>query len=224
MNGNYLTPKEFAEAAGVSVQTIYKQMNSRLSPYVETIKGKKKIAAAALKEFYDIEEQSETTETDEIKPETTVNKPETTVKVERTTDIKPETTFENQSVSTENQPKTDLEKRIEELENLLHRQIEEDRQEKEFLRDQIRQKDKTIENLTENLKMAQQLAAADKKKLLEIEQRQQDREPIEADQAEEVITPAAAAADQEQGQDDNQQEKEQPQERGLKAFLRRLFG
>lgn len=210
MNDNYLTAKEFAEAAGVSVQTIYKQMNSRLAPFVVTIRGQKKIDSVALQEFYS-DDQPKTTVTTENQPVTT----------EKSTHNQPESTLGNQSKSTQ----TDLEKRIEELENLLHKQVEEDRQEREFLKDQIRQKDRTIESLTENLKIAQQLAAADKKKLLEIEQRQQppqEQEPVETDPAEKVIEPAAAAADQEQGQGNNQQKEEQ-QERGVKAFFRRLF-
>ena len=222
MNDEYLTVQEFAKAAGVSKQTIYKQMNSRLAPYVQTIKGQRKIAAAALHEFYNSVEQPK-------QPETTVNQPKTTVKVENSTENQPNSTFDSQPKTTERQQQTSLERRIDELEKLLQKQIEEDRQEKEFLKDQIRQKDKTIENLTENLKMAQQLAAADKKKLLEIEQRQQEKEQgiVVKDQAEGVINPAAAAADQEQNQGEQaaaDQEEAAKQQKGLKGLLRRLFG
>lgn len=210
---DFLTVKEFAEMANKKPQTIYKQLDKRLKPYVKIDKGQKVISAEALKDFYGVEQP--------FQPDSTVNQPKTTVKDENSTENQSNSTFDSQPKSTEKQQQTSLEKRIDELEKLLQKQIEEDRQEKEFLKEQIRQKDKTIENLTENLKMAQQLAAADKKKLLEIEQRQQDKETVEADKAAEVITPAPAA-NQEQGQADNQQEKEQPQERGLKAFLRRL--
>ena len=215
----YLTVQEFAAAAGVSKQAIYKQMNSRLAPYVQTIKGQRKIAAAALHEFYDTVEQPK-------QPEATENQQKPTEKVENSTDNQPNSTITKQPETTENQEPTSLEKRIDELEKLLQKQIEEDRQEKEFLKDQIRQKDKTIENLTENLKMAQQLAAADKKKLLEIEQRQQEKEQsiVVEDQAEGVINPAAAAADQEQGQGEQAAEKQKEGEsKGLRAFFRRLF-
>ena len=219
MNDEYLTVQEFAKAAGVSKQTIYKQMNSRLAPYVQTIKGQRKIAAAALHEFYDTVEQPK-------QPEATENQQKPTEKVENSTENQPNSTITKQPETTENQEPTSLEKRIDELEKLLQKQIEEDRQEKEFLKDQIRQKDKTIENLTENLKIAQQLAAADKKKLLEIEQRQQEKEQgiIVEDQAEGVINPAAAAADQEQGQDEQTEKKQKEGEsKGLRAFFRRLF-
>ena len=215
MSENYLTAKEFAKAAGVSVQTIYKQMNSRLSPYVKTIKGQKRINTDALQEFYDINEQLQTTE---IQSKTT----ETDKKIDRN---QPKTTFENQLNSTCSQPETDLEKRIGELEKLLQKQIEEDKQEKEFLRDQIRQKDKTIESLTENLKIAQQLAAADKKKLLEIEQKQQNdiedkEQPIEAKQDNDMVS--ADAYSQEQDDQATEQKKEE-ESRGLKAFFKWLF-
>lgn len=218
MDNEYLTVQEFAEAAGVSKQTIYKQMNSRLAPYVQTIRGQRKIAAVALYEFYDVVEQPN-------QPEPTEKQPKTTEKVDGSTENQSNSTLDNQPKSTEKQEKTSLEKRIDELEKLLQKQIEEDRQEKEFLKDQIRQKDKTIENLTENLKMAQQLAAADKKKLLEIEQRQQEKEQniVAEDQAEGVINPAAAAADQDQEQitKTNQDEIERPPKR---SFFARIFG
>lgn len=216
MSDEYLTVQEFAKAAGVSKQTIYKQMNSRLAPYVQMIRGQRKIAAAALHEFYDVVEQ----------PETTQKQLKTTDEVEKSTENQSNSTFDSQPKTTEDQQQTSLEKRIDELEKLLQKQIEEDRQEREFLKDQIRQKDKTIENLTENLKIAQQLAAADKKKLLEIEQKQQEKEQsiVVEDQAEGVITPAAA--DQGQGQDEqateNQKEKE-GESRGLRGLFKWLF-
>ena len=218
MSDEYLTVQEFAKAAGVSKQTIYKQMNSRLAPYVQMVKGQRKIAAAALHEFYDVVEQ----------PETTENQPETTDRVEYSTENQLNSTFDSQPETTEKQQKTTLEKRIDELEKLLQKQIEEDRQEREFLKDQIRQKDKTIENLTENLKIAQQLAAADKKKLLEIEQKQQEKEQgiVVEDQAEGIITPAAPAADQGQGQDEQSiesQTEKKGESRGLRALFKWLF-
>lgn len=45
--------KEFAEKAGVSQSAIYQQLDGRLKPYVITIKGKKRLDAAALREFYE---------------------------------------------------------------------------------------------------------------------------------------------------------------------------
>lgn len=54
-----LTIKAFAEASGRSQQTIYKQIETRLAPYVRKIEGKKYIERRALKEVFEIEvEQS----------------------------------------------------------------------------------------------------------------------------------------------------------------------
>lgn len=54
-----LTIKAFAEASGRSQQTIYKQIDTRLAPYLHKIEGKKYIERRALKEVFEIEvEQS----------------------------------------------------------------------------------------------------------------------------------------------------------------------
>ena len=52
-----LTIKEFAEASGRSQQTIYKQMNTRLAPYIQEMDGHKYIKCIALKEVFHIEIQ-----------------------------------------------------------------------------------------------------------------------------------------------------------------------
>ena len=212
MSEQYLTAKEFAAAAGVSAQTIYKQMNSRLAPYVKQIKGQKAINIDALKEFYDIEEPQDpelTTGSTQAQPNSNLVQSDPPLN-------QSETNSDDQLRPTLDQPNSILEKRVEELESLLKKQLEEDKQEKEFLREQIRQKDKTIESLTENLRIAQQLAAADKKKLLEIEQKQQQEEKDK-----EIESPAAEpSVDQEQSQADQVEKKP----RGIKAFFGHLFG
>ena len=49
MSSQYLTVKDFAQAAGVSRQTIYKQMKGgRLSGYVQTVGSQTMIQAEAL--------------------------------------------------------------------------------------------------------------------------------------------------------------------------------
>lgn len=54
-----LTIKAFAEASGRSQQTIYKQIETRLAPYLHKIEGKKYIERRALKEVFEIDvEQS----------------------------------------------------------------------------------------------------------------------------------------------------------------------
>ena len=44
MGEEYLTIKEFAAAAGVSEQAIYKRINKSLKPYAIVIDGKRKIS------------------------------------------------------------------------------------------------------------------------------------------------------------------------------------
>lgn len=50
-----LTIKAFAEASGRSQQTIYKQIETRLAPYLHKIEGKKYIERRALTEVFEIE-------------------------------------------------------------------------------------------------------------------------------------------------------------------------
>jgi len=52
MNNELLTIKEFAEAAGVSKQAIYLQLESRLNPYLVQVENKKMLKKEALEKFY----------------------------------------------------------------------------------------------------------------------------------------------------------------------------
>lgn len=52
---NLLTIKAFAEASGRSQQTIYKQIGTRLAPYLHEIDGQKYIEHQALKEVFAID-------------------------------------------------------------------------------------------------------------------------------------------------------------------------
>ena len=181
MNNKYLTPKEFAAAAGVSSQAVYKQLSGRLFPYVKTVAGHRMIDTAALSELYGVVQPEST--------DATENQPKTTDGAE-----------ENQPKSTEelndNQPKSTGDSRPETaVEALLRQQLEDNRKEIEFLR-------KQVEQLTESLRAAQALHAADRQKLLDIDQDQEQPE---------VITPVDRSQKEETGQ-------------GLLAFFRRLFG
>ena len=49
----YLTVKEFSEAAGISKQAVYSQLDSRLKEFVKVVDSKKVIEKAALDKFYD---------------------------------------------------------------------------------------------------------------------------------------------------------------------------
>lgn len=48
---NYLSVKEFAEQAGVSVQRIYQRLDTNLKPFIKTLNGKKRLSVEGLKLF-----------------------------------------------------------------------------------------------------------------------------------------------------------------------------
>lgn len=64
----YLSVKEFAQAAGVSVQAVYKRLSNGLEPFVKEVEGRKVIDKRALKEVYgkDQEDQEEKVDNDLI--------------------------------------------------------------------------------------------------------------------------------------------------------------
>lgn len=73
---NLMTIKAFAEAVGVSQQSIYKRLNKLNNPlekYVKEINGKKYIDSRAVSQIYNITEPKERT----IKPDTTKEKDNT---------------------------------------------------------------------------------------------------------------------------------------------------
>ena len=202
MDKGYFTVKEFAEKANISQQAVYKQINGRLKPYIHNVKGQKVIEAAAFKKFYSTE----------------VQQPHNPDSIPEIQDFKPE---DEQLNSTQiqpdnnNQKQQELEQQIKELQGQLKQIIENEQEEKQFLRDQIKQKDKQIESLTDNLKIAQQLAAADKKKVLELEAKQEEIRKAEVAVSEDsAANPAADAAPKE-----DTKEQEQPKRKGIFARL-----
>lgn len=64
----YLSVKDFAQAAGVSVQAVYKRLSKDLKPFVNEVDGRKVINKRALKEVYgkDQEELEEKVDNDLI--------------------------------------------------------------------------------------------------------------------------------------------------------------
>lgn len=53
-----LTIKEFADLAGKSPQAIYKQLNSRLKPFVQSVDNKKMLKSKALWEVFNIDPEN----------------------------------------------------------------------------------------------------------------------------------------------------------------------
>ena len=74
---NFLTIKAFAEAAGRSQQTIYKQIGTRLAPYVHEIEGQKYIEHRALKEVFgvDVEQPTQPKEDNPFNPDESTEHP-----------------------------------------------------------------------------------------------------------------------------------------------------
>lgn len=202
MDKGYFTVKEFAEKANISQQAVYKQISGRLKPYIHNVKGQKVIEAAAFKKFYSTEVQQphnpdSTTEIRDFKPED---------EQLNSTQIQPDNS---------NQKQQELEQQIKELRGQLKQIIENEQEEKQFLRNQIVQKDKQIESLTENLKIAQQLAAADKKKVLELEAKQEEIRKAEVAVSEDSAADSAADAVPKE----DTKEQEQPKRKGIFARL-----
>jgi transcriptional regulator with XRE-family HTH domain len=55
VNKELLSIQEFAEAAGVSKQAIYKRLNNQLKPFIQLVDGKKMLSNKALSEVYGVE-------------------------------------------------------------------------------------------------------------------------------------------------------------------------
>lgn len=55
MNDEYISIKEFAELAGISVQAVYKRLNNQLNPYIKLVENRKMLKKSALYEVYGIE-------------------------------------------------------------------------------------------------------------------------------------------------------------------------
>ena len=185
---DFLTVKEFSEAAKISQQAVYKQMSGRLAPYVSLINGQRRISREALLVLYGVEYGVE------HGVEHGVEQPEPTGDPSESED-NPQNSDEGHKSNSTGSCKPDSTE-FNRVEQLLQEQLEAEKRQNEFLREQIQQKDRTIESLSENLRMAQQLAAADKQKLLKLEEKiqmeEQDPEPVE------VVQESGSAAEQDQ--------------------------
>lgn len=55
MENRYISVKEFAQRAGISVQAVYKGLNNRLNQYVKLVDSQKMLDIRALQDIYGIE-------------------------------------------------------------------------------------------------------------------------------------------------------------------------
>ncbi len=204
MAGEYLTIKEFAAAAGVSEQAVYKRINKSLKPYCSVIDGKKKISKDGL-----ILYQKPT-----IQPTTqpTYNNQVETVEINA-----PQQDLNNQESTTI--PATGLTTEQEQIKS-LNRMIE-------IVQKELEVKNKQIDDL--NNRLAEALKTVEAQNIL-ISQQQHlallDKTEAKAEKItdqEEEITQVGEILDRQVRNTTNLSEK--PQEAtGIKGFFKRIFG
>lgn len=161
MKTEYITVKEFAEIAGVSIQSIYKRLskeNNPLNPYFKEADGKKLLQKAALWEVYNLDQPEEAA----------ADQP---AEHKKETDIAADQPAEPEKIDHTDRFITLLEKQLQEKD----RQLQEKDQ-------QINAKDKQIESLLQRLEEAnklidqqQQLAAIEKKDVLQLEDQEKKK-------------------------------------------------
>ena len=220
---DYLTVKEFAEMANKKQQTIYKQLDKRLKPFVKIENGQKVISAEALEKFYKTEAVEQL-----IQPNSTENQPNSTqIQLDPTATQPNSTAGEQPNPTAGEQPNPtagdENEAKQEDQIAALNKLIEIVQKQLEEKDKQLAVKDKQIQDLSDRLAEALQLtkgqqyiAAADKTKELIAARGQQDQEEGAAAADQEETTSAAA-------EDQADQEELQPREKGFLAFLARLF-
>ena len=164
MEKEYLTIKEFSEAAKITQQAVYKSLNTKLKDFVLYKDNKKFINAAALSLYTNIKDKDIDIEVEQLEinveqPESKVEQPE---RAENSTSSTENSTSSTSSFGKVEQPESKVEQPEREIE-LLNKTIE-------ILKDQLTGKDKQIEALndrlaeiTKALNNQQQLNLLDKK-------------------------------------------------------------
>ncbi len=214
----YLSIAEFAEAASVSKQAIYKQVNnanSQLAPYLLRDGKRTLISAAALTELYKVEIENSTLAT----LHDGRSERRSTLEVEDTTQDTTPRVDEVEEVATQNQPNStpDSQPVSTDYIDFLKAEIAELKADKEQreqrFNDTIREKDEIIRQQTEQLaSLAQQVADIASKAIITTSQQQYLTAAEKLDKQE----PAEEAAT------DGNEVIEVKQEK--KSFWQRLFG
>ena len=202
---DYLSVKEFSAAAGVSTQTIYKQLETRLAPHVKESGGRKYISKAALEEFYKVQQDAT-----ELQPDSTEIQPDATGLQSDPTEVQPEPTNElptdqpscQPTAPTQNGNQRELEQ-LQELVKTIQKELEEKNKQLEI-------KDKQIQDLSDRLAEAMQLTRG-------------QQYIAAADKTKDLIEVGAPVADPAADPDNAEPvEPEPPQKK--KGFFARLFG
>ena len=214
---DYLSVKEFSAAAGVSTQTIYKQLETRLAPHVKESGGRKYISKAALEEFYKVQQDASELQPDttKLQPDATKLQPDATSLQSDASEIQPEPTDEVPADQPSLQPTAPSQNGNQRELDLLQELVKTIQKELEEKNKQLEIKDKQIQDLSDRLAEAMQLtrgqqyiAAADKTK---------DLVDKEAETDTIVVSPAAVPSHTEPDP-----EEERPQKK--KGILARIFG
>lgn len=207
-NIKYLSITEFAEKAGVSKQAIYKQISnakSQLAPYVYRDGKQPLIEITALSKLYGVEIENSTLSTDN-QPFSTAQDENSTLESTRNQEkiqpVNPNSTLDNQPISTD-------------YIAFLKAEIEglkaEKAQTEQRLNDTIKEKDQIIKQQTEQLaSLAQQVADIATKALITTSQQQ-------------YLT-AAEKVDKQEPPADEAIIKEVEPEAPKKGFWAKLFG
>ena len=112
MSDEYISIKEFAELAGISVQAVYKRLNNQLNPYVKLVENRKMLKKSALYEVYGIEVEQP------IQPKHSTNstKVETVKLLQKTVDLlENELKIKNQQIETLQRENSELSRQLLEL-------------------------------------------------------------------------------------------------------------
>lgn len=116
MNDEYISIKEFAELAGISVQAVYKRLNNQLNPYVKLVENRKMLKKSALYEVYGIEVEQPIQPKYSTKHSTNSTKVETVKLLQKTVDLlENELKIKNQQIETLQKENSELSRQLLEL-------------------------------------------------------------------------------------------------------------
>lgn len=205
MADNYLTIKEFAAAAGVSQQAVYKRLEKALKPYYKIIDGKKMIAKEGL-EIYLHSTIQPTIQPAVVNPvenaEVRTSSPENGNQINSTS--------QSTSLTTENAQFEALNKTLE----ILQRELEVKNKQIDDLNNRLAEALKTVE--TQNILISQQ-------QHLSLLDKTESKAEITTEQGEE-ITQVGASLDRRNAVPIEPEEKKSEAQKEKKSFWQRLFG
>ena len=195
---DYLTVKEFAAAAGVSTQYIYKIMKKQLQPYVFKIEGKTKIKAEGIQEIKKLQPNSQQVSQQVSQPVS---------QLETTNNAVPQEVSQP-SLQQVSQPS--LQPKVENVNSgeiaALNRLIDELKQDKEQLLQQLDRQNQMIDTLNDRI-------AADGRRLENMQLLLDQQQKLT------LVDKIAAAPAEEPLQEEQPLQEQQPIKKGLFARL-----